>query len=102
MTSRLYGVFANHSPELCPMNNQKSKELFIKMKDSIDANISKYKITRLIGFYMAVLEHEWTLIFEAESAYDVEQLCIDIGLGITSTVRIVLLADYNDIYQKIK
>ncbi len=31
----LFGVFATHSPESCPMNNEVSKETFLKTQRQI-------------------------------------------------------------------
>ena len=42
---------------------------------------------------MSVLEHEWMIIFEAESAHDIESLCIEVGLGTFNTVKNVGLND---------
>ena len=50
---------------------------------------------------MSVLEHEWMIIFEAESAHDIESLCIDAGLGTFNTVKIVGLKRYDDVHNKI-
>lgn len=38
---------------------------------------------------MSVLEHEWMIILEAESAHDIESLCIEAGLGLFNTLKIV-------------
>ena len=38
----LFGVFATHSPESCPMNNELSKETFLKLKNQLDVEMKKY------------------------------------------------------------
>ncbi len=68
--SRLFGVFASHSPESCPLNNKESKKKFIEMDEKIRSSISKRGISRIVGFYMSVLEHGWVIILEAECARD--------------------------------
>lgn len=50
---------------------------------------------------MSVLEHEWMIIFEAESVHDIESLCIEAGLGSFNTVKIVGLKRYEDVHSKI-
>ena len=86
----LFGVFAVHSPESCPLNNEQSKKIFKEMKNKIESNISKFNVKRVVAFYMSVLEHEWMIIFEAENAHDIESLCIDAGIAFFNTVKFLL------------
>ncbi len=51
---------------------------------------------------MSVLEHEWMIIFEAESTHDIESLCIEAGNASFNTVKIVDLRKYEDVQNKIK
>jgi len=60
----LFGVFATHSPESCPMNNKASREMFMQIQDKIEANLSGFKVSKILGFYMSVLEHEWIIILD--------------------------------------
>jgi hypothetical protein len=50
---------------------------------------------------MSVLEHEWMIIFEAESPHDIESLCIEAGLGLFNTLKIVGPKRYDDVHSKI-
>ena len=47
-------------------------------------------------------EHEWMIVFEADSAHDIESLCIEAGIASFNTVKIVALRKYEDIQNKIK
>jgi hypothetical protein len=58
-------------------------------------NMKKFNITKIIGFYMSVLEHEWIIILDAKSAHDIEQLCITVGISSISTVKIVPMNDFS-------
>ncbi len=98
----LFGVFASHSPESCPLNNNESRQKFIAIDDKLSSSLSKHKISKLVGFYMSVLEHEWVIIVEAESAHDIETFCIDVGISAFSTVRIVPLNNFDFVMKKIK
>jgi hypothetical protein len=98
----LFGVFATHSPESCPMNNKKSKKIFLDIEDQLKANLKKFNIIKVIGFYMSVLEHEWIIILNAKNAHDIEQLCIAVGISSMSTVKIVPINDYSVAAKKIK
>ena len=45
---------------------------------------------------MSVLKHEWIIMVEANSAHDIEQLCIDSDISSFNTVKIVPLKNYQD------
>jgi hypothetical protein len=98
----LFGVFATHSPELCPLNNEKSKKIFLKLKSNMDKEIKKYNISRIVEFYMSVLEHEWIIVIDAVHAHDIEKLCIDVGISSMSTVKIVPMNLYSDTIKKLE
>ena len=98
----LFGVFAVHSPELCPLNNEKSKEIFKEMKRNLKSNISKFNVKKIVAFYMSVLEHEWVIILEAENAHDIEELSIAVGISSFNTVKIVPLRYFDDVIKKLE
>jgi hypothetical protein len=98
----LFGVFAVHSPESCPLNNKASKEIFLNIKTKMDSNMKKFHINKVVGFYMSVLEHQWIIVFDAENAHDIEQLCIEVGISSTSTVKIVPMKNFTEVVDKIK
>ena len=98
----LFGVFATHSPESCPLNNEGSKKIFMNIKDEMDLKMRNFNISKIIGFYMSVLEHQWIIIFDAAHAHDIEQLCIDVGISSISTVKIVPMNYYTDTLEKMK
>ena len=98
----LFGVFAVHSPESCPLNNQKSREMFIHIQEKIEANLENFKVSKILGFYMSVLEHEWIIILDAENSHDIEKLCIEVGISAVSTVKIVPMNMYSDAIKKMK
>lgn len=98
----LFGVFAVHSPESCPMNNKESREMFMQIQDKIEANLAGFKVSKILGFYMSVLEHEWIIILDADNSHDIEKLCIEVGISSVSTVKIVPINMYSDAIKKMK
>ena len=98
----LYGVFAFHSPESCPLNNETSKKIFLDIQTKMDSNIGKFHINKVVGFYMSVLEHQWIIIFDADSAHEIEQLCIEVGISTISTIKIVPMNLFSDTIKKMK
>ena len=98
----MFGVFAVHSPESCPLNNEQSKKIFKEMKSKIETNISRVNVKRVIAFYMSVLEHEWIIILEAENAHNIEELSIAVGISSFNTVKIVPLRFFDDVFKKLE
>ena len=97
-----FGVFAEHSPESCPLNNEQSKKIFKEMKNKIETNISRFNVKRVVAFYMSVLEHEWIIILEAENAHNIEELSIAVGISSFNTVKIVPLRFFDDVFKKLE
>lgn len=95
----LFGIFATHSPESCPLNNKQNKETMIQIDDKIKTITEKFHVRKIHGFYLSVLEHEWVIIIEAESAHEIETMCIEAGISAFNTVKIVPL-NYFDIVMK--
>ena len=98
----LFGVFAIHSPESCPMNNEASRKMFIQVQKKIEDNFEKFKVSKIIGFYMSVLEHEWIIILDADNSHDIEKLCIEVGISSVSTVKIVPINAYSEAIKKMQ
>ncbi len=98
----LFGVFAIHSPESCPLNNETSKKIFREIQNKINTNISRFNIKRVVAFYMSVLEHQWIIILEAENAHDIEELSIAVGISSFNTVKIVPLRYFDDVIAKLE
>jgi hypothetical protein len=97
----LFGVFAVHSPESCPLNNDKSRQIFLGIDKKLEETLKKHNIDKLVGFYMSVLEHEWVIILDAKSAHDIETMCIDVGISATNTVKIVPLNEFATVINRI-
>ncbi|WP_231911818.1 hypothetical protein [Candidatus Nitrosotalea okcheonensis] len=66
------------------------------------ATQKKFNIKKILGFYMSVLEHEWIIILDAENAHDIEQMCIQVGISTTSTVKIVPINDMQKVMDALK
>jgi len=98
----LFGIFATHSPESCPLNNQQSRDTFIQIDDKIKTATAKHNISRIVGFYMSVLEHQWVIIVEANNAHDIETMCIEAGISAFNTVKIVPLNNFDVVMRRVK
>jgi len=53
----LFGAFAVHGSESCPLKIIKTREIFVEIKDKLEKNMSKYDVSSIESFYMSVLEY---------------------------------------------
>src|SRR5579863_2462085 len=98
----LFGIFAVHSPESCPLNNTRSRKIFLEIENKMKMNIKKFHVSKVVAFYMSVLELEWVIILDGKSAHDIEQLCIVTGIYSISTIKIVPMNEIKDTVKRIK
>ena len=69
-----------------------------KTPDGIEEKFTVWSI----AVHSPVLEHEWVNIFEAENAYDIEELGIAVGISSYNTVKIVPLRYFDDVIKKLE
>lgn len=98
----LFGIFATHSPESCPLNNKQSKETMIMIDEKMKSITAKFHVNKIYGFYMSVLEHEWVIIVEADSPHEIEAMCIEAGISAFNTVKIVPFNNFDAVVRKIR
>ena len=98
----LFGIFATHSPESCPLNNKQSKDTMIMIDEKIKSITEEFHVRKIHGFSMTGLEHEWVIIVEADSPHEIETMCIEVGISAFNTVKIVPLSNFGDVMKKVK
>jgi uncharacterized protein with GYD domain len=98
----LFGVFATHSPESCPLNNRQSRDRLIQIDDKIKTITEKFHVRKIHGFYLSVLEHQWVIIVEADNAHEIETMCIEAGISAFNTVKIVPLNNFDVVMKRIR
>ena len=98
----LFGIFATHDPQSCPLNNKTSKKIFLEIEKNMKKNLKKFNVKKIISFYMSVLEHQWIIIIDAKNAHDLENLCIAVGISSISTVKIVPMNDFQVVVKRIQ
>ena len=74
----------------------------MQIENKMKSNMKKYKIKKIIGFYMSALEHHWVAVFEADNAHDIENLCLETGIAYFNTVKIVPLNSLDGVMRKLK
>lgn len=102
MKKVLFGIFAIHDPQSCPLNNRASKKIFLEIQKNMKKNLKKFNVNKIIGFYISVLEHQWIIVIDAKNAHDIENLCIAVGISSISTVKIVPMNDFQVIVKRIQ
>ena len=98
----LFGIFAIHDPQSCPLNNRTSKKIFLEIQKNMKKNLKKFNVNKIIGFYISVLEHQWIIVIDAKNAHDIENLCIEVGISSISTVKIVPMNDFQVIVKRVQ
>jgi len=98
----LFGIFATHSPESCPLNNKTSKDTMIMIDNKMKSITEKFHVRKVHGFYLSVLEHVWVIIVEADTPHEIEAMCIEAGISAFNTVKIVPLSNFDVVMNKIK
>ena len=98
----LFGIFAIHDPQSCPLNNRASKKIFLEIQKNMKKNLKKFNVNKIIGFYISVLEHQWIIVMDAKNAHDIENLCIAVGISSISTVKIVPINDFQVIVKRVQ
>jgi len=98
----LFGIFATHSPESCPLNNKTSKDTMIMIDNKMKSITEKFHVRKVHGFYLSVLEHVWVIIVEADTPHEIEGMCIEAGISAFNTVKIVPLSNFDVVMNKIK
>ena len=98
----LFGIFATHSPESCPLNNKTSKDTMIMIDNKMKSITEKFHVRKVHGFYLSVLEHVWVIIVEADTPHEIEAMCIEAGISAFNTVKIVPLSNFDVVMDKIR
>jgi hypothetical protein len=72
------------------------------MDDKIKAAGANHNISRIVGFYLSVLEQEWVIIVDANIAHDIEPMCIEAGISAFNTMKIEPLNNFDVVMTRIK
>ena len=92
----------NPQPRIVPAEQRTEQGQVCTDGRKIRQATAKHNISRIVGFYLSVLEHEWVIIIEADSAHDIETMCIDAGISAFNTVKIVPLSNFDAVMKRIK
>jgi hypothetical protein len=83
-----YVILANHSAEVCPTSNAKTKALLQEVAPQIPTIAGKHGVNIVAGPY-ANREHTVVVIAETESSEALDTFLVETGLTQWNTVRIL-------------
>jgi hypothetical protein len=81
-------LLAEHTAEVCPMSNSKTRDLMIEMGPQIPGVAESSSVNIIAGPYVN-REHIAVVIVEAETADAVDRFIVDSRLGQWNSVRVL-------------
>jgi len=69
-------IFSRHSPENCPMNNEKMKKITLELPDKLGGLEKKHGIKR-IGVWTVIPEHLVVWVYEASSSEALQKFSME-------------------------
>lgn len=97
----LYGIYGNHSPENCPLNDVEIRKLVIKKAEQLDEVLTKNNV-KMLQQYHSGLEHTFVWIVDAKDAHSVQNLMVDSGWTKFNALKIVPLTAYQNVIESCK
>jgi hypothetical protein len=83
-----YVLLAEHSPDICPTSNAKTRKLLEEVAPQIPAIAEKYGVKILAGPYVN-REHVSVLVAETNSGEDLDHFLLDSRLPQWNKVRVL-------------
>jgi hypothetical protein len=69
-------IISRHSPENCPINNEKMKKLTLELPDKLGGLEKKHGIKR-VGVWTVIPEHLLVWVYEAPSSESLQEFSMD-------------------------
>jgi hypothetical protein len=83
----LYMQISTHSPESCPMHNEKVKKATVDLMTKMDSLTKKHKI-KVIGGWHSGTDHQTVIVFDAPS--------IDSVMGFSMEPEVMIWTSYHN------
>ena len=88
----LYGVYGNHTVEVCPVNHLENAKKLVSFAESDPTPLlSKYLIRNVLGQYHSAFEHTFIWIVDADDPHLIEEFALEAGLTSFNHLSIVPL-----------
>ena len=95
----LFILDMKHSPEMCPMNNDKVRKKFKEQFSKIEEIADKLEIKILMNITVAI-EHNIIIVLEAPSIQAAENFIMEMGLVSFNTITLRHAQYSDDIVKK--
>ncbi len=69
-------IISRHSPENCPLNNEKMKKITLELPEKLDDLEKKHGIKR-IGVWTVIPEHLTVWVYEAPSSENLQKFSME-------------------------
>ncbi len=88
----LYGVYGNHTVEVCPVNHLENAKKLVSFAESDPTPLlSKYQIKNVLGQYHSAFGHTFIWIVDADNPHLIEEFALEAGLTSFNNLTIVPL-----------
>jgi hypothetical protein len=94
----LYGIFGEHSPEGCPLNNSENRDLVVRMDAQLANTAERFKV-KIQQQYHSGLEHTFLWIVDAEDGHAVQNFAVESGWAKFNSLKIVPMIKYKDVIE---
>lgn len=97
----LYGIFGNHTTELCPLNNNVNRVLMIDISKRL-TDISTRNHVNLKHQFHSALEHSFFWILDAENGHVVQKFMIELGMARFNSMKIFPIGTFQNFVDECK
>ena len=94
----LYGIYAEHTQEACPLYNDKNRKFLLSIVPTIKKEAEKHNVKILHQFHSA-LEHTFLWVVQADNPHVIEYL-MSRTAGVFNTLKIVPLITFQTVVER--
>jgi len=98
----LWGIYGEHSPHDCPVNNREmaKKVIEVSMTD-LQPLMDKYGITSIEDMYHSGLEHTLLWVVKTTRPHDLEEFTIELGVASWNVLKFVPERTFADVIKDV-
>jgi|SRR5215831_15346230 len=96
----LYGIYAEHTQQTCPLYNKESRESLLRGAPNLEKNAQKNGVKILHQFHSG-LEHTFLWVVDADNAHLIQDLMARTA-GRFNTIKIVPLVTFQGVIERCK
>jgi hypothetical protein len=93
-------AYGEHTPETCPMFNKDTRDTMRAAAPGLDSLANETKV-KPVSWYHVALGHTFNIVFETESAENVETFLLKSGLASFNKLRIEEVVPIQKVVEKL-